>query len=480
MLRSLRSRLLLSHSLVAGLALSVVGVGLVIFLIRNPLAERQVYQRLDVLATLVAEREARVLQSQSAERLRAGLQRLGVGDARLLLLDRRGQVLADSSPEAAPLSAEVRAALAATSERQRGEYRDTSGARWLHVAVPVEGGRVLVVAARQPILRTLALVGEDLLSPMVRAGVVALLASVLLALLISRWISAPLQEVARAARAVAAGDYNQRLSPSGPDESHSLARAFNEMVDRVRWSQQAQRDFVANVSHELKTPLTSIQGFAQAILDGTAAGEEARRHAARVIYDESDRVRRLVEDLLDLARLDAGQMDFTWAPVDLVAIVRGVVERLRLRAQEKGLRLVTELPALPKPVGDGDRLAQVFTNLIDNAVRHTPQGGAVTVRGEALDRGVAVHVDDTGAGIPSEELSRIFERFYRVDKSRPGGAGRGAGLGLAISREIVQAHGGRLVADSIPGLGSRFSVHLPLGRPEDVTLPRERTVDDRR
>jgi signal transduction histidine kinase len=172
-------------------------------------------------------------------------------------------------------------------------------------------------------------------------------------------------------------------------------------------------------------------------------------------------MRRLVEGLLDLARLDAGQGNLARGPVDLGALLRSVAEGLELRAAEKGIRLRQEVGPLPALAGDGDRLRQVFTNLLDNALKHTAQGGAVTVAAAASDGAVEVVVIDTGPGIPAEDLPRIFERFYQVDKSRKA-AGRGAGLGLAISREIVLAHGGSLRAESVVGLGSKFVVRLPI------------------
>jgi two-component system sensor histidine kinase ResE len=249
-----------------------------------------------------------------------------------------------------------------------------------------------------------------------------------------------------------------------------VANSFNVMVHQVRTSQQIQRDFLANVSHELKTPLTSIQGFAQALLDGTVADDEAKERAAHVIYDESDRLRRLVEDLLDLARLDAGQIEFVRGAVDLCALLERVIDKLSLPAAKKGVELENTITALPTMVGDGDRLAQVFTNLVDNAIKHTPANGKVILREDISAGWISIHVDDSGAGIPSEDLSRIFERFYQVDKARSGGSGRGVGLGLAISRQIVESHGGRIVAQSSEGRGSRFTVQLPIVQPDDETI----------
>jgi signal transduction histidine kinase len=301
-----------------------------------------------------------------------------------------------------------------------------------------------------------------------------LLLSIFLSWLMSRWVAAPLDRMAEVSRAVAAGDYDQRLQPGGPEEVQGLALTFNEMVARVQAGRKAQRDFVANVSHELKTPLTSIQGFAQAILDGTAQDEESQQHAAQVIYDEAQRLHRLVEDLLELARMDAGQIDFHQDRVEITALLSAVVERLSVKAAEAGVDVINKVGQLPVLIGDGDRLAQVFMNLIDNAIKHTPKGGQVSLWGEYAQGWISIHVEDTGPGIPEEELSRIFERFYQLDKARPGGMDRGVGLGLAITREIVRSHQGRLVAQSEPGRGSRFTVQLPVVRADDTTLAVDR------
>ncbi|MGH2627546.1 MAG: ATP-binding protein [Anaerolineales bacterium] len=473
MLSSLRSRLVLSHLLVTGLVLTLVAVSLLFFLLRNPIVERQIYRQLDAIATLIENREdgAAGTRPERLIALLGRLQQFRALEGRALVLDEGGSILVDSRPELAAPSADALAAAAAGPGQ--GDFRQ-GGDRWLYVARSLGRGRTLVLAAPQPGVRALATGARELIAPLIQTCLVGLAASVVLAWLTARWVTGPLRRAARAAEAVAGGDFSARLAPEGPQEVRRLAATFNVMVERVEASAQAQRDFVANVSHELKTPLTSIQGFAQAILEGAVRDAEGLRRAARVIHEESDRLRRLVEDLLDLARLDARQVSFVRAPLDLNGLLGSVLERISLRAAEKGVRLENELPSYPSLVGDGDRLAQVFTNLLDNAIKFTPAGGSVRLRGEVSGGRALVHVEDMGPGIPAEELSRIFERFYQLDKARRGGEGRGVGLGLAISREIVQAHGGRLNAQSRPGEGSRFSVDLPLTQPQDSTVTGKR------
>jgi signal transduction histidine kinase len=312
------------------------------------------------------------------------------------------------------------------------------------------------------------------------SGCIGGLLSVLLALLIAGSVSSPLRRLATAANAIAEGDYDHRVAVQGPTEVQELAQNFNSMAEQVKASQQSQRDFLANVSHDLKTPLTSIQGYAQAIADGAASNPDSVRRSAGIIRDEAQRMSRMVTELLDLARIESGQIVMQQEAVHLNVVLRDCANRLVLRAQQAGIKLEAQVPDdLPVITGDGDRLAQVFTNLLDNALKHTSEGGKVSVaarsvtgssivrRGKTWPAGVEVVVSDNGSGIPPEDLSRVFERFYQVDKSRQRGGG--LGLGLSIVKQIVEAHHGIIHAESVVGIGSRFVVTLPLSPGTEIT-----------
>lgn len=346
-----------------------------------------------------------------------------------------------------------------------GRYRAPDGSAWLVFAQPLANrstGRLLLLVAR-PEPSVLNFFRQVYLRPLCQAGLIAFLLSVLLAVLIARSVARPLQGMAEASEAIAGGNYDQQLPLSGPDEVQRVAASFNEMVEQVAGSQRAQRDLVANISHDLRTPLTSIRGWSQALLDGTAASGKRQQQAATVIYSEAERMERMVEQLLDLARIESGQLQLSRQPVDLGQLLAEVRASFRPRAQEKSVELVTEIQPAPLVEGDRDRLSQILANLVDNALSHTPPGGRVRLALYLLSDGqVEVIVQDNGQGIPQEELSRIFERFYQVDKSRAGPAeDRGSGLGLAIVRELVEAHGGQITARSAPGQDTVFTIRLP-------------------
>ncbi len=472
MFRSLRTRLLITYFLITGLVLALVGVSFLLFLLNNPIFTQLTYNRLEnVVDTISVGVSSRGLSASDADLFQKAVKQIDIRfNVRAMVINQRGEVLADSRPEEGFSTEDVFSNIIQGQDPLRGEYRDNSNIRWLWVGSTLNMERTLIVSVPRARLLSLRQHVDDVLKPILQAGAIGLLFSIVVAWLISRWIAAPLQRMSNAALAVAEGDYRQTLDLDGPQEVQNLANSFNAMVQKVMTSQQVQRDFLANVSHELKTPLTSIQGFAQAMLDGAAVDGEARDHAARVIFEESDRLRRLVEDLLDLARIDAGQIEFKRESVDMQALLKSVVDRLVIPARKKDVILENRVGELPPMIGDGDRLAQVFTNLVDNAIKHTPSGRKVTVHADSAQGWISIHVDDAGAGIPDEDLSRIFERFYQVDKARRGGKGRGVGLGLAISRQIVDAHGGRIVAQSAIGKGSRFTVQLPIVRPDDETL----------
>jgi two-component system phosphate regulon sensor histidine kinase PhoR len=232
-------------------------------------------------------------------------------------------------------------------------------------------------------------------------------------------------------------------------------------ITELRRLERVRRDFVANVSHEFKTPLTAIQGFAETLLNGALDDKANRKRFVEIIREHARRLARLTDDLLKLSRIEAGRLELEIRSVPVEALVNGCVETTRLKAQSRGIQIQVDLQKSAKAVrGDGAQLAEVLQNLLDNAVLYTPSGGRVEVLSRSEGPDVVFTVTDTGIGVPESDLERIFERFYRVDAARSREAG-GTGLGLSIARHIVDAHGGRIWVESAVGLGSRFHFSIP-------------------
>ncbi|MGB9802737.1 two-component system histidine kinase PnpS [Desulfofundulus sp.] len=236
-------------------------------------------------------------------------------------------------------------------------------------------------------------------------------------------------------------------------------------ITERRKLEQMRTEFVANVSHELRTPLTSIKGFLETLLDGALNDPETACRFLEIMGQETERLIRLVDDLLDLSKIEERRVVHRWQRVDMVDVISRVASLFRSQAKEKELTLSLEVPRdLPGVYGDPDMLAQVLINLLDNAIKYTPRRGSVTIRAMVLEGELRVEVEDTGIGIPAESLPRIFERFYRVDKARSRELG-GFGIGLAIVKHIIRAHGGKIAVESTPGRGSSFYFTLPLAEP---------------
>ena len=455
MFSSLRARLWLSYAFLITIALTIVSIVLLVFILRNPLLTRQTQQQIKDVENIITASPKKFLNDPMAIETLAQENKV-----RILLFNSSRKLLSDTQEGDASLPFPRRNVLA----RNTQTAVDANGEVWLYSWSRLKDNRILVVAAPRPRVPVLNLFTDEFLSPILQGGAIALVLSLILAYVLSRWVADPLQKVVLAARNYPS-DTLKPIEPQGPREVQDLTQAFNSMVARVNSTQRSQRDFVANVSHELKTPLTSIQGFAQAILDETADTPEARKQAAQIIYNESGRMHRMALNLLDLARLEAGTADLKMSPVDVGTLLRSIVEKFTPQAQKVGVRLQVDVPdALPPIRGDGDRLAQVFTNLVDNALKFTPARGQVTLSARNAGAEMELSITDTGSGVPEEALPRLFDRFYQVDPSRAGGEGHGAGLGLAIVQEIVQAHGGKIGVRSQVRHGTTFVIHLPLAQ----------------
>ncbi|MDR7416423.1 MAG: ATP-binding protein [Armatimonadota bacterium] len=298
------------------------------------------------------------------------------------------------------------------------------------------------------------------------AVLVAVAASVFVAFTVAafcaRRIVGPVEAVRAAAERVAAGHYEERVPVISQDELGDLAEQFNRMAAALQRLEGLRRDLVADVAHELRTPLAGLAGYLEGMLDGVV--EPSEEVLARM-QREVRRLERLVEDLQEVSRVEAGQVTLHLRSTSLAEVLEGVLARLRPQFDDKGIELSVELPGdLPRVRADPDRVAQILTNLLGNALRYTPSGGRVMVRAWRTGGEVALAVSDTGIGIPPEHLPHVFDRFYRVDRSRSRRGG-GTGIGLTIAKGLVELHGGQIWAESQgPGQGSTFTFTLPAAR----------------
>ncbi|MBN1934162.1 MAG: HAMP domain-containing protein [Anaerolineae bacterium] len=402
-------------------------------------------------------------------------------ETRIRVLDVNGVVLVDSAGELQGVSLKSDALVADALRGQYAQAVDRAGyVAQMHVAVPVtvEGQLVGAVYLSQT-LRDVSTVLSDMRTRWLISVAVALVLSGAVGLILSGAIAQPLRRLTIAAGRVAEGQLDQQVPVRSRDELGRLSQAFNEMTARLKAARQMQTDFVANVSHELRTPLTSVKGLVETLQDGAVNDVQVRDRFLGTVAGETDRLIRLVNDLLLLSRVDSEALTLHKTEIDLLPLIRAAVDQLAPQAKAQGITVrIAAGPDIPFVQADPDRLTQVLLNLLDNALKYSPPGGVVTVqvsRNQVLASKLAgknlvsprlgemihIQVRDRGAGIPPDDLPHIGERFYRADKARSRAQG-GSGLGIAIARALIELHGGTLRIDSVAGQGTTTTLTLPI------------------
>lgn len=422
---SLRRRVLVYMAL-AAIASCALTVGVAVVLVRHRVAD----QRITALQTQADELAALGTapgSSAPGDRVYG----VGTGRARRLGPSRRRLVLA-----AIPSSSNAQGSVT------------VAGRALLYVIRPTPNGRIVLVRSAKIAFAE----WRPFLTSLVIAGLGGALVAAALSFLLARRLTRPIAELSNATRRLAGGEREVAVEVRGDDELSELAHSFNDMSGELARARNSQRQFLESVSHELKTPLTSIRGYAEALAEDAVAGEDA----ARVIGAEADRLERLVADLLDLARLDRAGFAVATEPVDLAAVARQAVERHLPRARELSLELEDATTGDAWALGDGGRILQATSNLIENSLRLTPAGGSVSVTARPGE----IAVRDTGPGLAPDDIPHAFERFYLYRRYRSERA-VGTGLGLAIVKELAAAMHGSVQADSPPGGGAQFVVRLP-------------------
>jgi two-component system, OmpR family, sensor kinase len=458
---TLRTRLLLSYILIVVLCLGIAAISVSVLL--QNYRDQASLSRLDDITRPINTQIRSLLRGQTTiadvwTNIQEQAQNFKIY---ILFVDSRGNLIRQASPDVNSPQLTVPGSFPhGFSQASGGTFTTTSGQTFIYWAYPL----LRAVDAQSPRAETeilcqpqgnMAAILAGVISPFIWAGLIALVISLVLAFFMARSVYQPIQRLSRAATNIAQGHYDEMVPETGTDEIRRLAVSFNEMATKVKASQQQLRHFVADVSHQLKSPLTSIQGFAQAMLDGTANDEETRLKATRIIVDESKRMIRQVNELLELSRMQAGQVKMIKEPVDVKELLWHCREIFALRIEEKGIKFKEQVEPL-MVVGDADRLEDVFCNLLDNAIKNTSSQGEIQLIAQSHDNIVEATVADTGPGIPPEQLPYVFERFQQSSGLRSG-----FGLGLAIAREIILAHGGKIEVTSNPGEGAKFTVTLP-------------------
>jgi two-component system phosphate regulon sensor histidine kinase PhoR len=403
------------------------------------------------------------------------------GNHRLTLIDSTGKVIFESNLPLEKLSTmenhlqrpEIQAALAAgfgTGKR----HSATMDADMLYYAkrlampLPAQSGYSATEFVRVSIpLTEMNSVVEQTRERIIFSAAIALILMGFATALISRQSAIPIKIMADAAEKIRSGDLDQRIPVPSRDEFGQLAETLNEMVStlnndikKLKKLERIRSEFLGNVSHELRTPIFAIQGMLETLLNGALEDKQVRRDFVERSLKNALRLNELLGDLIEISRIESGEMKMSFRYFDIKEFLGSITGELDALAHNKGIRLSSNVdPSTPQVLGDKERLKQVMMNLIENAIKYTPSGGEVSVTAAPAGERVRVSVRDTGVGIPAEHHSRIFERFYRVDKDRSRQVG-GTGLGLAIVKHIVEAHGSSVRVESEPGTGSTFSFTL--------------------
>jgi signal transduction histidine kinase len=452
-MRSLQFRLLAAFALVI-----LATITTVLFFI-NQATQSEIHQYEMRVAELRADRMQRdlglyYLRQGSWEGIQPIIVQWGtVYEERLVLTDAGGIAVADSE------STSTGKPFGSTADQTWRRRVLTLRPMMAPASLPIGTLYLSPPSATEASLSSLRILYSQVGRFFVWGGLVAIAIAILITFFLSRRALAPMKALGSAARLIVQGDFSQRVSVTDKGDMGELANAFNTMGDDLERLEGLRRDLVADIAHELRTPLSNLQGYLEAIRDGLVKPDTQTINS---LHEEVSLLSRLVNDLQELALAEAGQLRLDLRSEDVGDMMERAVAAANAVAMAKGVSITTGLVGgLPRCKADSQRISQVLHNLLRNAVTHTPTGGAVAVSATARSGFVEIDVADTGEGIEAEELPKIFERFYRIDKSRSRSTG-GYGLGLTIAKRIVEAHGGTIWATSTPGAGSRFGFTIPV------------------
>jgi len=443
MIHSLRFRLVVSFTLVI-----LVVIGSVFFFI-NRATQDEIRQFVEYVAEMRAERMEIVLSGYYLQRgdwegIQPFVEQWGnLYGQRIIVTDANGSVVADSEGNVLGES-----------------YAPDSPGRPLSSPWQTDAIGTLYIESSSDVgLIALQILFKEIGRFFIWGGLIGVAIALVITFLFSRRVLAPVKALTSAARQLGRGDFSQRVQVKDKGEVGEMANTFNFMASDLEQAEQLQRNMVADIAHELRTPLSNLRGYLEAVRDGVIKPDA---DTIRSLDEEAALLSRLVDDLQELSLAEAGELKLVCQAENIGELIKQTVDGLQAQATTKGLSVSVDLPdRLPAVNIDSPRISQVLRNLLENAIAHTAEGDAITVTAAQQGNWVEVSVVDTGEGIPAEGLPNIFERFYRVDKSRARTTG-GSGLGLTIAKRLVEAHGGTIQAQSERGKGSRFSFTVPV------------------
>ncbi|MEW6207322.1 MAG: ATP-binding protein [Acidobacteriota bacterium] len=473
-MHSLRLRLLLVTALVSGVAVAAV------VLMSSRAASTEFRRFIDTSEEINLNSFQEILSEHYRENgwsgAQAALERMGeISGRRLLLLDEQRKIIAAFPDHLSKADVDISAN---NTLRVRFEVEEREGNNAISIRqeemVFVNAPRVEIKNSAGAAVASLFIAGPNIDShardeqftgsvnrSLAVAALVSLAAALIATLLLSRKIVGPVESLTRAARRMEQGDLNERVEVRSGDEIGELARAFNRMADALSRNEQLRRDMVGDIAHELRTPLTNIRCQIESLQDGVI---EPRREVIDSIHEEAMLLSRLIDDLQELALAEAGQLRLALEPTSIKEIIEKSALAIAPQIESKKIALRVDAPQnLPEAHADGERVRQILRNLLANAVTHTPIGGEIEIRARTVGEEIEITVSDTGSGVEADQRDRIFERFYRADRSRSRSTG-GAGLGLAIVKQLVLAHGGQIRVESEQGRGSQFIFTLPVSK----------------
>lgn len=475
--RSLQTRLISTN-------IAVLLVALALFLVFGGVAIRRYENRtaIDTVRDLAVPITLEVNTFYRREGPFANQTRLVVEDAlsgqasemdlRIFLIDSSGAIIFDSDRGQGLINLTIPAYQSAVDSLFAGKQATAVGG--VNRIVPPDAGRdaspmldgqtvvLAAVGSSQPSV-VVGIATEPVRTPILRRLLPSLLLAtggsmliaVIAAVVISRRVAAPITRLTDASAEMTKGQLAQAVPGEGDDEIGRLVRSFNAMSKQVAEVDSSQREFLANAAHDLRTPLTTITGYTQAMRDGLITDPDARERTLATIANESDRMSRLIRDLLDLSRLQTGQLALNRQPMTAQAMVSAAIERFQIQAEAKSISILQDAEPVALSV-DRDRMARVLDNLLSNAIRHTPRGGEIRLHAHGSNGHLELTIEDSGPGFPPELLPRLFQRYARGDDSTDRN-----GLGLAVAQEIVLAHGGTISAENCVQGGARIRILLP-------------------